>query len=246
MNTQKSIAVFAAIAAIAMTTIGLTSESTTLMVAPQESNGIDMLGHIEFTVRDSNEQIIKYVQGDNSVVDAGKDCVAEYMFGVDDTDNCILAGTLAFNNIAIGNGTQGGVIPTRSDLLQLTNSSNVGCATAGAYGEINRFGGTSVDGVTISTTTSADNSTGPFGTVVELNTGTAFAFDSSNATVVTQSGIFSGTGYNADQCSGTDVASATGVLTGDMFAIQELNTANGITVTDGDSLSVKWTITIGG
>ena len=30
-----------------------------------------------------------------------------------------------------------------------------------------------------------------------------------------------------------------------MFAIQNLNGITGITVSDGDSLSVKWTITVG-
>ena len=58
---------FAVIAAIAMTTIGLSGDSTTaLMVSSpsSQSEGVGMLGHIQYTLTDSNNQVVKYVQGD--------------------------------------------------------------------------------------------------------------------------------------------------------------------------------------
>ena len=188
---------------------------------------------------DSNDQIVKYVQGDNTVVNHGKDCVAENTFGVDSPE-CVgnIAGT-AFNYIAIGNGTQGVTIPAFSNLIQLTNSTANGCTATGESGEINRFQ------VTPTRTSAATNSSGTVGTgtVIELNTATAFDFTTANATTIYQSGIFNSaeTAQSNGQC---DTAPKGGVGT-NMFAIQELNSANGIVVTDGDSLSVKWTITVG-
>lgn len=237
MNRQKSIALFAIIAAVAVTSIGLTGVSATpLMLAsiPQTQEGMVMLGHVEYTLLDSDGLVKAYIQGDNAVVDDGKDCVAREVFGaLQGSGNCAVLGN--FQYIAIGNGT-GTVDGTESNL----DSLGVGlCADSGAgeTGEMAR------KLVTPSITTAAAN---PAGTVIELDTtGDEFTFSANNATTVEQSGIFNGDVLGTNAGEGSCASPGAAGTDWQMFSMQELNGGTGIQVTDGDSLSVKWTITIG-
>lgn len=238
MNRQKSIALFAAIAAVAMTTISLTGVSTTSLAVSSmpQNDGMEMLGHVQYTVLDQDDQIKSYIQGDNAVVDEGKDCVGALVFGATNLGNCIDT-TTKFNYIAVGNGTTLSQISAQSPLTQLTNDTNTGCSgTTGDAGELGRLLVTPVY------SSIADDTQGAAGgSKIELNTDTPFEIVAGNATTIFQSGIF-----NGDETSSTTGA-CTSITKGsmNMFSIQELNNAVGITVTAGDSLSVKWTITIG-
>lgn len=85
MNRQRSILLFAAIAAVAMTTVGLSGVSATPLMTssiPANQAGMGMYGHVEYTVMDSANNVIGYMQGDNAVVDQGKDCASEMIFNV--------------------------------------------------------------------------------------------------------------------------------------------------------------------
>lgn len=250
MNRQKSIAVFAVIAAVAMTSIGLSGVSATPLIVssiPQSQEGVVILGHVEYTLMGADNQIKAYIQGDNAVVDDGKDCVAGLLFG-----SPTLGGefgickddTSKFNFIAIGNGTS--TVPaTFVDLKQMTNSTVDGCAgagleSAGGDGELARLPADITVGAL------ADDA-GSAGTQVVLQTTVPFDFVTNNATLVNESGIFSGPQKDAtpsadDAC----VDAGNPGVDWNMFSIQRLNSDAGIAVTDGDSLSVKWTITIGG
>ncbi len=249
MNRQKSIAVFAVIAAVAMTSIGLTGISATPLIVssiPQSQEGIAILGHVEYTLRGDDNQIKAYIQGDNSVVDDGKDCVAGLMFGSPDAGGefgICKDSTSKFNFIAIGNGT--GTVDPFVDLKQMTNSTNAGCAGAGlesatGAGELARLPAE----ITVGAVADAGGSAG---TQVILQTAVPFDFVTVNATLVNESGIFSGAqlGATGDPNVACTDAGNPGV-DWNMFSIQRLNSDAGIAVTDGDSLSVKWTITIGG
>lgn len=252
MNRQRSIAVFAAIAAIAMTTIGLSGVSATpLMVSsnPTSLEGMGMLGHVEYTIRDSENNIVEYSQGDNIVVHSGKDCTSRMLFGAaDDAGVCDVGSVDAFNYIAIGNGTSGESITAGA----LTFAGDR-CGDSGAIGTAG--GELARKLATVTLTTAA---TGTAGTVVELETPQPFTFSNAgNATgsgnTITQSGLFNGlstddTIATYDGGSGTGECAAAGVNGTDwqMFSLKDLNGGSGIAVTDGDSLSVKWTITVGG
>jgi len=247
MNRQKSIALFAAIAAVAMTAIGLTGVSaTTLMVSsvPQSQEGMGMLGHVEYTLRGSDDQVKGYFQSDNIVVDDGKDCVGVRTFGAATAQGCNVDRTFAY--IAIGNQTDGALVGTESQLSFTTST----CADTGAAsGEMARK--LVIPEIVIG----ADNTGATIGTAVQLEVDNAFTFDDNNKTDVEQSAIFN---YRATDGTYTEYETGAGTDTGqcgtpgavdtdwNMFAIQNLNSGAGITVTDGDSLSVKWTITIGG
>lgn len=236
MNRQKSIAFFAVIAAIAMTTIGLTDfSSTSLAILPSESEDVDMLGHVEYTVFDPSNEIKHYMQGDNAVANEGKDCVGALAFGAQGSGNCIDT-TSKFTWIAVGNGTTAGTIPANTSLVQLTNSSSTdGCGYgASQSGELGRMNDTSVIYNAIS-----DNS-GATGSKVEIETPVPFDIVAGNATTIFQSAI-----YNAENTQSTGQCTTVTKASQNMFSIQELNPTTGIAVTAGDSLSVKWTITIG-
>ena len=235
MNRLQTIGLFAGIFAIAMGVISLndTSESFFMVSAvPQSQDNFGMLGHVEYTVRDESGVITSYMQTDNIVTDAGKDCVALGMFDSADSLSDCDAPTAEFSFIAIGNHTAGAPDGTETFLDEGSNQGATGCAVFGARategGEMWRL---PVD----PTFTSAAGST-----IVILDTvNNPFDFTGSNKTIVFQSGVFNGAAaHGAHACSDSNKS------TTDMFAIQELATSTGITVSAGDSLSVKWTITI--
>lgn len=241
MNRQKGIAVFAAIAAVAMTTIGLTgvsAESLMISSIPQSQEMVGILGHVEYTKMNSDGQITGYLQSDNTVVDDGKDCTSRLLFGTGvDGSNC--GTTTTFQYVAIGNGTDGITTPD-SDLTSLNfTGGGEECADTSRLGEMAR----KLVSPSITTIADAGSGSGTGSIVVLDTTGNAFEFEANNVTTVFQSGIFNAqvTTQSLGQC----VVAGTPGTTWNMFAVQELNTSTGIDVTAGDSLSVKWTITIG-
>ncbi len=155
------------------------------------------------------------------------------MFNTATTADC--GTSAAFEYVAIGNFTETGVpVNTKTDALDLgsTDTGSDGCADTGTFategGEMARK--------QVSPTL---DSTGSNAIITLDTSATPFTFTSSNATTVFQSGLFNAAATldGNGQCS--DATSA-----GDMFAYQDLNLDAGIDVTAGDSLSVKWTITV--
>ena len=231
MNRLQTIGLFAGIFAIAMGAISLndTSESFFMVSATPQSQDstFGMLGHVEYTVRDASGVIISYMQSDNIVTEAGKDCVALGMFDSADSLTDCDAPTAEFNYIAIGNFTVADPDGTETQLDADTGNSN-GCGTSTGGGEMWRLpvdpDFTSVAGSTIVTLDTVND---------------PFDFTGSNKTTVFQSGLFNGAATH-----GPHVCTDSNPSTTDMFAIQELSGSGGIAVSPGDSLSVKWTITI--
>lgn len=171
------------------------------------------------------------MQSDNIVVNDSEDCVAEYVFGV----STACSQSTSFDWIGIENGTSNTVGATNQTLADASDDATATCASSSAGGDMARRQVTP-------TVTAASGTTG---SIVVLDTlSDPFTFDASNATTVIDSGVFNDN-YNGaitdGKCSGTQTAETHW----EMFSRQLFNGATGITVTDGDSLSVKWTITIG-
>jgi len=229
MNRLKTIGLFAGIFVITMGAISLSDTSESFFMVstiPQSQENVGMLGHVEYTVRDASDNIKSYMQTDNIVTTQGKDCVAQGMFDSGETVDQCGSGTALFNYIAIGNYT---VATPPLNTLTALEVSDSGCADTGTDGEMARK---LINPTFVSTGSN---------TVVTLDTALApFDFGVSNATVVMQSGVF-----NADETAKNANGECTTVGAADMFAVQDLNLDAGITVSDGDSLSVKWTITVG-
>jgi len=133
MNRTRSIALFAGIFAIAMTTYGLSGISASPMImasVPQTQEAVGILGHVEYTLLDSNQQIKAYLQTDNVVVDTGKDCAGQQIFGAaQGAGTC--ERTTAFTYIAIGNGSQ------TADIADIQLDGDA-CATSSVVGELAR------------------------------------------------------------------------------------------------------------
>jgi hypothetical protein len=236
MKRTTSIVLFASVFAVAVGTLGLSGNSATLLMAsavPQAQEPIGMLGHVEYKVLDSSGNIVQYMQNDNIVVNDGEDCSADAIFGAGTCAGAI--GTNYFDHISIGNGSSANVGATNSTLADATDDTTGTCASTGVGGDMARK----------QVTPTHTPASGATGAIVTLDTSSApFTFDASNATTVIDSGVFNadyGTPNDQGTCGGVNTAGTTW----DMFSRQLLNAATGITVNDGDSLSVKWTITVG-
>ena len=228
MKRVTTITLFAGMFAVTVGILGFSGNSATanmISALPQSQDNVGMLGHVEYKVLDEFGNIKQYIQNDNIVVQVGKDCVARAVFDTDvDPGAC---GTNAeFQYIAIGNNT-GGTI----DDSQVTLAGNT-CASSGTTGEMARK-------LVTPSFTAAGSGTG---TIVILDLSSdPFTFGADNATAVIDSGIF-----NADESAVDGQEQCTTLGTSEMFAIQQLNgPTTGISVSNGDSLSVKWTITVG-
>ena len=238
MNRLKTIVLFAGILGIGLGAASLSGISATpLMVsaAPQaEQANFGMLGHVEYKVLDNDGIVKQYLQGDNVVVNTGMDCVARLVFENSTSAVCPQGMNNEFNYIAIGNYTEVGVVNATMTELDTSVASSTGCAASGVSGEMAR------KPITIATEDFTASS-GATGAIVVLDTSDdPFDFDAGNATGnIFQSGIFDdGYAPGSNTCSGT-------IPTSSMFSVQDLNTDTGIAVSSGDSLSVKWTITVG-
>ena len=235
MNRIHTIALFAGVFAVAMGALTITGFSGVsampLMTEaiPQTQDRAGILGHVTYTLFDADKNVKQYVQGDNVVVRVGKNCIASHIFDVSEDVNHCNNRNADFDYIAIGNFS-GTAAATDTELDATTPGA---CASSGVNGEMAR----------VQVTPTIVNSTGS-GTTVTLETsgaGQVFTFTGGvNNTTVFQSGLFDGDEQAEDNITG--VCTTLGDETNwNMFSIQDISVAT----TDGDSLSIKWTITIG-
>jgi len=127
MKRPTWLAMFGVVAAFAVVgVVSANSFSSPLAIGAvhenQETNPFGMMGHITMTIYDSAGNLIEYRQTDNTIVNAGENCVAEAMFDVNvttgaDSDNCLGSGISGNSNgfadggyrfIQIGSGSTGG------------------------------------------------------------------------------------------------------------------------------------------
>ena len=232
MKRVTTIALFAGMFAVTVGILGFSGNSATanmISALPQSQDNVGMLGHVEYKVLDEFGNIKQYMQNDNVVVQVGKDCVARAVFDTDVNPGACPNNT-EFQYIAIGNATGGTIDDAQTDL------NLAQCATTGAAGT---NGGEMARKLVTPSFTAAGSGTG---TIVILDLSSdPFTFGADNATAVIDSGIF-----NADESAVDGQEQCTTLGTSEMFAIQQLNgPTTGISVSNGDSLSVKWTITVG-
>ncbi|NDB88942.1 MAG: hypothetical protein EB149_06485 [Thaumarchaeota archaeon] len=243
MNKLTKVALCSAIFAVSMGVLSLNGFSgLPLATASQQTTSgfMPMLGHVEYTVKNSEGLVTAYYQGDNKIVDGGDRCAAAKLFNSDASSasnfQCAITGGSAwtgpgFAYIGIGNGTSA-IVDT---------SDSIGAPALNTVGEMARVQGT----VTATTNTQ--------GVVVTItNSGHPFAFKSGvanqNATgatsttnVIKQAGLFNSTG-SGNTGSATSHTTAFGANSR-MFAAQDLSPQ--VTVSNGDTLTVTWTVTIG-
>ena len=223
MKKYTNLALIGAIVAGITGFVSLDAISTTSLMTMQGTDihetGL-MIGHVTYEVRGMDGQIKHYLQADNVIVDQGTDCSAAAIFDSDDTV-CTDLGNFAY--IAIGNTTSPSAGAT--DIALDISDGGRGNFGGGGGGEMARSG--EIDAIITPANSAAIPD--PLDTVVSIAS-TPFEFPDlrSAGTIVTQSGLFD---------SGT-------VETGNMFSIKVVNSPTGLLVTNTDTLSVTWTITL--
>ena len=233
MNKLHTILVFGAIFAAGLGTVSVNDQAISAFITPVQyestSQGIMMFGHVEFVVHDSEGNIVQYAQGDNIIVETGGDCIAAQLFKTAAVGKCDTLGNFDF--IAIGNVTSPSIAVGDEQLEADDGGTEDGLAAVGTEhsGEMAR------KQVTANVDVSGTNAV-----VTLTNSGDAFSFtgtaNNGNATIITQSALFNAGGTPNSNGETT-------VIGGEMLAAQDLSPA--VTVGNGDSLTVTWTVTIG-
>ncbi len=199
--------------------ISLDAFSATSFVTMKAASDIhetgQMIGHVTYELRGADGNIKHYSQSDNVIVDVGTDCAATAIFDTADVAGlCTLGGT-GFSFIAIGNTTTAN--PSSVEDIELDND--------GTDGEMDRLAASSV-GIT-----SADTlGTGADTTVSIVSPAFTFNTLGPAGTVITQSGLFDSAAGGSDN----------------MFSVRDIpgQSGTGLAVTNADTLSVTWTITL--
>jgi hypothetical protein len=187
-------------------------------------------GHVTTIHKDAAGNIIGYRQTDNLIVNQGENCALKLLFASNSglaTGNsvCTGANTIGFRYIAIGNvsNAQTGTppSPTSTD-VKLFNPYNSTAANAGMARQFGVVGTTTANGWTNSTTAiSAD--------AAKVIMAATFTNNAGGARNVNESALFNNTDGNTNSDG--------------MFARQVFST---ISLNPNDSLTVQWTINIGG
>jgi len=213
--------------------ISLDAFSATSFVTMKAASDIhetgQMIGHVTYELRGADGNIIYYSQSDNVIVDVGTDCAATAIFDTDDAAGLCTLGGSGFSFIAIGNSTNTLPLASVDDTaLDISGDCSNGFETADCTGaEIARNDGTvgitkadSANG--LDTTVSIVSQTFEFG-AAGLQLGPA-------GTVITQSGLFDSAAGGSDN----------------MFSVRDIpgQGGTGLAVTNADTLSVTWTITL--
>ena len=223
MNRNTSYAMFGVTFALVAGLLGsnvLSADSSVLVQNDKSSqDGVGIMGHVTTIVQDSNGNIKAYRQGDNAVVNNGKNCVAKYVFAAGSTRGaassagtlCAGALTAPFTAIAIGNG-----------------SSTVTAATTD-YRLTKEVGGNGLDRQLGTVTWTNATASASAITLIQATFGPWTGVGPSATTVIQEAGLFNSTTNNS--------------TTGGMFA--HLPISSPPTLNPGDSVTIKYTVNIG-
>lgn len=199
----------------------LTAQTSGIVAQDVSSSnaGMNMIGHVTTIVTDANGNIKAYRQTDNAVVQDGKDCVTKLVFGGSGTRG------------AAGTGDCTGAITQPFNVIAVGNGTAAVSPLATDYRLAKEAGG-GTTGLqrqtgTITYTNSSANAGGSSIALIQATFG-PLSGQRAGGTQVTESGLFNSTTDNS--------------TSGGMFAHQGISS---ITLNNGDSLTIKWTINIG-
>ena len=201
-------------------------------------------GHVITTHSDAAGNILSYRQSDNLIVNQGENCVSKRMFSNSTTGTTVCTGLNndGFRYISIGNGTA----TVASDNVRLDSEHN-----ATSYGQETAIvsSGNVLLRQPATMNWASSNSTGSgSGTVADVImtaifknvNGGAGTTVGTGAVMVTESGLFNVT----SKTIGTDGVAFSSIVNQDgMFARQ---TFSQIQMNPSDTLTVQWTMSVGG
>ena len=232
MKQGLNYAVFGAVLAISAGLIGAyglpgfsgTADTTGLAAA-------QMLGHVTMTHTDADGNVIGYQQSDNLIVNRGEDCVLKQVFGTTHTAEVTTIDPTGATTCGTDLGSRAGVF----EHIVIGNSTTTAAEGQTALGSEHNVTGndsgltrTEIGSTTKVYSIETDSSRVVLSGQFTNTYGAGLSYD------VTESAIF-----NSTETAGPSTVDADTM----MFARQ---TFSPITLDNGESLTVEWTVDIGG
>ncbi|EPA05994.1 hypothetical protein [Candidatus Nitrosarchaeum limnium] len=218
MKNATTIGMIGAIV-LAVGVVGINFSDGSIMQKNQPSatqDGGAILGHIEIIQRDSEGNIKAYQQTDNKIINGAKNCVVAVLFGKTSTNTCTIANGTS-TVTGLGKYTFIGLGNTTATMPASTSNDLPGEITLGDG--LNRAAGT-------------------------LGTFTNATADAAGAKqVISKTFSYTGSQTNTIYAAGLFNQTTTGA-TSSTFALKAFPST--VTLTNGDSLTVNWEITING
>ena len=246
MNSKTTIIGLVAAIAVLSGAMGLSVTSSGFSDAKIAQTTIPatgmLMGQVMIEAHNEDGELIAYRLGDNEVVDGGEQCILKLLFASSaqtndgrgeyaSTDVCTGILTGAWDVIAIGTGTTSvGTVAEHDLFTGLEIECNATGNDGNADGDFTDVGDCLAAATTASktlvrataTTKTWTNGTGATGTEIVL----AKTFTSGITTSITESGLFNSTAIGSG-----------GMLSHKTFSA--------VSLTDGDSITVTWTFTVG-
>ena len=238
MKTNSTM--IALVAALAVTAGGLGLSLTGVfdddgvIAASNTATGL-MMGHLTIEAHDEGGDLIAYRQTDNEVVDDGEQCILKMLFATTDstagrggytsTTACTGALTGAWDVIAIGTNNDSGDYAAGRTVAQQDVLVLLGNETSTSVG-LER--GTA-------TTKTWTNGTGATTTNIVLSK--TFTADGTRTHAIGESGLFNSTSPCGTGNSNNNYLCSEGMLARQTFT--------DVSLSDGDSITITWTFTVG-
>jgi len=218
MKTTTTVALMGITVAIAVGIVGVNTLPEVDSEIPKlSSTTMGIYGHAEFVVRDSGGNIIAYSQSDNAIINYGLDCAARFLFHNNTADTDI-----ACNDSEQTTGTDGFRHIAIGNTTGVQGTLDQTATRASQFPSANEI---TEGNWRVAATPDFAAATGSTGTTVTISSGAQTIDDTVGSTNVTRSALF-------DAATGDNVAAI-------------INIPGGVSVNDGDSLTVTWTITVG-
>ena len=224
MKPQSTI--IALVAALAVTTggLGLTftgvfDEAPSKVASQNYASGF-MMGHLQIETFDKDGNLKDYRQTDNAVVDDGEQCISKMLFGTTQAS----AGRGEYT----GTSACTGALTGAWDVIAIgtTNTDNAGNAGVNDTDVILGNETATSKGLERGTATTKTWTNGTGQTTTKIVMSKTFTSDSPRDHTIVESGLFNST-----------TVAGSGMLARQTFS--------GVTLSDGDSITVTWTFTVG-
>ena len=217
----------ALVAALAVTSGGLglsltgVFEDDNIITASNTANGL-MMGHLTVEAHNEAGELVAYRQTDNEVVDDGEQCILKMLFG---TSGSGQAGRGEYTTT----GACTGALTNAWDVIAIGTATTAAADTQVILGNETGSGTNNAAGMPglergTATTKTWTNGTGATTTKIVLSK--TFTNDSTNGATIAESGLFNSTTNNAN-----------GMLARQAFT--------GVALSNGDSITITWTFTVG-
>tara|TARA_Y100000590_G_scaffold122564_1_gene140317 strand:- start:9125 stop:9790 length:666 start_codon:yes stop_codon:yes gene_type:complete len=220
---MKSVSTITAlVAALAVTSGGLGLSLTGVfdendaLITSNSVNGL-MMGHLTVEAHNEAGELVAYRQTDNEVVDDGEQCILKMLFATTDG----VAGRGGYGDSS-SPGACTGVLTGAWDVIAIGTDTTAASDTQVLLGnETSSSGGLER---AMATTKTWSNGTGADATKIQLSK--TFTNNSPNAHTIAESGLFNSTTNDAN-----------GMLARQQFT--------GVALSNGDSITITWTFTVG-